>query len=213
VGTRLAATWYTYDEDGAPVWYQAVGSDANPWRGELQRYRWDASTRAARGEPVGELVLRFASARRLQFEWRLGDRRGSEAMQPLLDPVLPAAPDRTGIYFDAREPGWGLSVYSAGDVRGALMYFYDASGSARWALGLGDNRRAEERLAMQAFDGFCPHCARSEVRAREAGSLAWRFGPERGFSLDTEVGEGERWRREGASMAPLSEAYRDPRWR
>lgn len=213
IGSLLAATWYTYDEDGAPVWYQAVGEYANPWRGELQRFRWDGANRRAAAEAVGELNLRFDHARRLQFDWRLGAREGSETMQPLLSAELPPAPDRTGIYFDATEPGWGLSVYSAGDVRGALMYYYDAVGSARWALGLGDNRQPTERLAMSSFRGFCPHCAASAVDAREAGRLDWRFGEDRDFSLDTNVGDGDRWQRNGVLMTPLSDAYQDPRWR
>src|SRR6185503_21014456 len=35
LGGAMFATWYTYQDDGSPTWYQAVGDAANPWVGTL----------------------------------------------------------------------------------------------------------------------------------------------------------------------------------
>ncbi|MCK7594237.1 YncE family protein [Pseudomarimonas salicorniae] len=212
IGSLSAVTWYTYEEDGTPVWYQGVGERGNPTRIPLFRYR-RGSDGTASGTEVGELVLRYESASRLQFDWRLGERSGSEPMQPLLRGETAPAPDRTGIYFDPSEPGWGLSITTEGDVRGALLYYYASNGEPRWALGLGDNRVDAEQVALLGFRGFCPACPAGPVTSSALGSLDWRFDGGREFLLHTDIGGNDPWQRSAAQLAPLSDPAFDPRWR
>ncbi len=212
VGSLIAVTWYTYEADGTPVWYQGVGESANPTAIELFRYRRGADG-SATGSPAGNLVLRMESSTRLTFDWQLGAESGSETMQPLLRGQLAPAPDRTGIYFDPAEPGWGLSVTTEGDARGALLYYYAADGEPRWALGLGDNRSDEETIELLGFSGFCPSCPATAVVPAPVGDLSWRFSASREFQLDTGIAGDDPWLRSAAPMVPLSDPAFDPRWR
>lgn len=212
IGSLIAVTWYTYEDDGTPVWYQGVGESANPTSIELFRYRRSADGNAT-GSPAGSVQLVPESATRLRFDWRLGSESGSEIMQPLLRGELAPAPDRTGIYFDPGEPGWGLSVTTEGDVRGALLYYYAADGEPRWALGLGDNRIDAEAVDLLGFRGFCPGCPAEPVAASPVGNLVWRFAPGRAFELDTDIVGTDPWQRTSAPMVPLSDPAFDPRWR
>ncbi len=216
VGELLALTWYTYDQAGLPVWYQAVGPAANPFRAELLSYRWNHANNTASSTTAGSLSLRFDSARRGHFDWTLGTRSGSETVQPLLQASEPSAPDRTSIVYDAQQPGWGLSIYTEGNDRGALMYYYGGDGSPRWALGLGDNRLETETVGLLSFRGFCPDCPAIEPVASEAGPLTWRFTGARALSVDTDVVDpagGARWQRSQRSLTPLSDPVDDPRWK
>lgn len=215
-GGLLALTWYTYNDDGSPTWYQAVGAFASPWQASLLRYRWNSALGRAESEAVGSVTLNFDHARQLSFEWQLGNRSGSEPMQPLLSAEQAPTPDHTGIYFDASEPGWGLSINSVGGNRGALMYFYDDAGQPRWSLGLGDNASSNEQISMLRFSGFCPDCPATATPSSNAGTLNWRFSAARQLEVDTDVATaqspGTPWRRNQRPLSALSQAYVDPRW-
>ncbi|MBD8525605.1 YncE family protein [Pseudomarimonas arenosa] len=212
----LALTWYTYNDDGSPTWYQAVGPFASPWQADLLRYRWNASLNRAESETVGSASLSFDQGRQMSFQWQLGNRSGSEPMLPLLSATSAPAPDHTGIYFDVNEPGWGLSINSAENIRGALMYFYDDAGEPRWSLGLGDNRQSSEQITMLRFTGFCPDCPASATPSVPAGTLSWRFSAARALEVDTDVAAAQSpsapWRRQQRPLTALSQPYLDPRW-
>ena len=43
-GDQLFMVWYTFDENGVPVWYTAQGSFATSvWSADLLRFTWDLS--------------------------------------------------------------------------------------------------------------------------------------------------------------------------
>jgi DNA-binding beta-propeller fold protein YncE len=186
VGNVLAVTWYTYLEDGSPTWYLATAPLADPWVGELQRFTWNPQSGTATGAPVGELRLDFADARRADFSWRIGSRSGSEPMQTLFDGAALPVPDYTGVWYDSREPGWGLGLFSEGEVRGAVVYFYGADHQPRWVLGTGDNA-SDARLAMSSFRGFCPHCPVVPLVESPAGSIELHFDAGGASRLTTDV--------------------------
>lgn len=213
-GGVMALTWYTYDDAGTPTWYQAVAARANPWTAELLSFRWNAASGRAESETAGSVTLSFADAEQAQFAWRLGNRQGSEPVQRLLKLDQAPAPDHTGIYFDPNESGWGISMVSGGDTRAALLYYYAGDGSARWTLGLGDNRLADERMPMDSYRGFCPDCPAVEPTISPAGFVDWRFDGARDAEVDIAVQHNAGdWQRSATRLVPLSDAYRDPRWR
>jgi hypothetical protein len=207
-GTTMVIGWYTYEDDGSPTWYTASAPRANPWRADLVRVTWDAATRRASSAVVGEISLDFQSATAGEFRWRLGSRSGSEPMVALLAGGGPPNPDRTGIWFDPTEPGWGLSVFTDGSVRAMLVYFYDAQGRPRWVLGQGSNV-ANETLAMRSFRGFCPDCTRVEPVLSDGGTLLLRFAGGRSLALDVDVFLGQAatagWRRDGVQAVPITD--------
>jgi len=208
VGGQLVATWYTYDDAGEPTWYLAAGPFSNPWRGELARYVWNPATGSAVASTVGELTLTFTEAKRVTFSWRLGTRSGSEPMQTFFDTPALATPERSGIWFDPNEPGWGLSLYSTGDQLVSGLYFYDGGNQPRWLLGVGSNRSGGT-VSLQSYRGSCPHCDYAPPTEAAGGSLVLGFNSGRAGSLRTDAFLASMpnapWRRGPVAITPLSD--------
>ena len=210
-GATQFVTWYTYNDDGSPTWYQAVAPRANPWVAPLQRYTWNGS--AVTAESVGELRLTFSDAGNLSFNWRLGNRSGTEPMAAQLATFTPSNPDRNGTWYNAAEPGWGLSIYSGGSARVAIIYFYDANQQPRWALGQSSNA-AIDSMSMLNFRGFCPDCAAIAPTSSAGGRLDFRFDGARLGEVLTDVYAAAtpttRWQRGPANITPLSDPVLHP---
>ncbi len=207
-GPNMFALWYTYEDDGRPIWYLASGPYAEDWRADLLRFSWDPQSRTPQPVTVGELRLRFDTARSGSFDWRIGDRSGSEPVQPLTDLPGFALPERTGAWYDVNEPGWGISVHSDDDLRVAILYFYDAEQQPRWTLGQGVNS-ASETLTMWSFEGFCPDCPFAPTNFVDAGSI--QFGFDGASQAVVTVDSYDRsqpqapWRRGPVAIVPLSD--------
>lgn len=207
-GNDMVVIWYTYQDDGSPTWYLAQGVRANPWRAELRRFVWNPGTRSTQSEVVGELRLNFTGAESGTFGWTLGARSGSEPVSPLLSGSATANPDRTGAWFDPREPGWGLSIDTAAATRVAILYFYDSANQPRWVLGQGGNG-ANETLAMLSFRGFCPDCTLVPTTNTPGGTVNFAFDGARNAVIGTDASyagdPSARWQRSSATIVPLSE--------
>lgn len=203
----MAVTWYTYEDDGTPVWYQAAAPTAQPWQGVLNRFTRDAVSGRVAAQAVGTLKLDAIDARHATFQWQIGTRSGTEAMLPLLTSATPALPDRTGIWYNPAESGWGLSLYSVGDVSGVVVYFYDEQQQPRWVLGAGANA-ASQNVAMRSFRGFCPDCAVVPATSVPSGEVALAFTGARNATLSVDVRHADqpasRWQRGPVGIVPLS---------
>ncbi|MCB1610480.1 MAG: hypothetical protein KDI60_01665 [Xanthomonadales bacterium] len=210
-GNTQFVTWYTYNDDGTPTWYQAVAPRANPWVAELKRYTWNGS--AAVGSSVGQMRLEFADAGNVSFGWTLGTRSGTEPMQAQLASYTPSNPNRNGTWYHAAEPGWGFSLYTGGDARVGIIYFYDGSQQPRWVLGQGSNA-ASERMTMASYQGFCPDCTAIAPTSSAAGFIDFSFDGARLGSATTDVyhagASSAHWRRGPVAIEPLSEVVVHP---
>jgi len=182
-GDLLAITWYTYADDGTPTWYQTSGPLLNAksgdkgtggFVGELLRFSWNHQVGEAGFETAGSLALTFADKRHATLEWTLGTSSGSEPVEFFAFAEGDTIVDFTGMWFDGGEPGYGLSVASQGDTRAVVVFFYDAAGFARWALGSGDNG-IESVVELLSFSGFCPGCDWVEPTTVPAGGIQFAF--------------------------------------
>ncbi|MEM6573591.1 MAG: hypothetical protein AAF736_04930 [Pseudomonadota bacterium] len=213
LGNFLFITWYTYNDDGTPTWYQAAGEfDGESWSADLSRFTRGA-TGDPTGQPVGQASLAFVDARRAEFSWTLDGRSGSEPFQ-----LLAASNDRTlrnytGTWYDPDDSGWGVTFYSQGDVRVSVLYFYDAERQPRWVLGQSDNHR-EGNTAMLSFSGFCPDCERVEPQSTSAGDLTLSFDSVRSGTFSSSARypglANSDWNRSNVAIIPLSDPWQDP---
>ncbi len=167
---QMVLTWYTYDDESNPTWYQAVGPVAQNWQAQLSRYTRNPSSGQVIASVVGNVKLITQDATHAQFEWQLGNQNGVELMQPLYTTATPTIFDRTGIWYDANEPGWGLSLYSEAEVSAAVVYFYDASNQPRWVLGTANNS-ANQNMEMRSYRGFCPSCPATTPSSVSSGTV------------------------------------------
>lgn len=172
-GDQLAVIWYTFRNDGRPIWYLALGPlEGAVWDAELLQFRFVDGI--ASSQPVGRARLDFADERNAVFSWTLPGSEGSEPMRPL--DVGPSSETQfpTAAWFDPAEPGWGLSVTRQGGVDYAIAFLYDSAGDPSWLAGAADDPATPQRFAMFRYDGptRCPGCpGTAEASLSPAGSL------------------------------------------
>jgi len=159
--TRLSAIWFTYDEQGQPLWYIAAG--------DLNGFEFRADLLLTRLTPqgvfefdsVGTLTLNFSSERSANVSWTIGGQAGSEPLQWLEWTTEPAERDFTGQWSRADGPGWGVSIATEGDRTVAIAFIYDSAGKPRWTIS--DPVDGPPPFAMNMNVAFsatlCPACA------------------------------------------------------
>lgn len=218
-GQQIFATWFTYDNNSLPVWYQAAAPFTNTasqqrWRAPLNRFVWNPSTQRAVASEVGELTMTFSAKNRGQVDWRIGSASGSESIQPLIADQNPVF-NRSGNWYAPTQSGWGLGVYTQGNSNFTVMYFYDAEQQPRWVFGQG-GLEDQVSLSMIANRGACPQCAYSAPTNSAAGNLQLRFSGTRALNVSTDVFSNAtpnaRWQRENLALEALSAPAQVVEW-
>ncbi|MBD8525331.1 S8 family serine peptidase [Pseudomarimonas arenosa] len=167
-GDQWGLLWYTYHQDGTPVWYTASAAAAaataeqSQWVAPLYRARWNGSS--APLTMVGEIIMTKISDTAFQFGWNLDGESGSEryefidgggcarqANQPF---------DINGFWFNPSSPGYGYSVNAFPNLETNGAYFFDANGGPIWALG-SVSPFGTPSMALDLRIGPCPSCAYS----------------------------------------------------
>jgi len=205
-GGSLIAIWYTYNDDETPTWYLASGPMARDWSAELNRFEWLPGEGRAEGTVVGTIGFEFQQRGKAVFSWSLGERSGSEPFQRFVFDKSTTLRDYTGAWFDAGEPGWGITVDTMGATRVSVFYFYDANNTPRWVLGSGSNMIAGA-MDMLSFAGFCPDCEFRSTTNEPGGTLGFQFANLRQATVSASVNypglAQSTWARE-AAIIPLS---------
>jgi hypothetical protein len=176
VGDQLAAGWFTYETDGRPVWYTAQGAFDATGTGEmaLLRHAWRDGVYAGH-QAVGSLRLGFAGAESITAQWVLGGDRGNLALRPFVFSVASPEVDRSGLWFNPAQSGWGLSLNESSTVFVATLFAYDADGQPRWWTGEG----TPEAVTLRAYRGACPACPARPAVADGSARLSVSGGIDR----------------------------------
>jgi len=171
-GKQLVLTWYTALPDGKAIWYQSLADFADSRaQGELLKFTWDGSK--AVSTSVGSIGFTVTDGDHGVLNWRIGNDSGAELYQRFIVDTAPTASNRTGLWFDQGEPGWGMTFNDQGDTEVAVVYFYDADGEPVWSLGAKDI--AVSGIDMDTFRVACPQCAWTDLQPSAAGSLSRDF--------------------------------------
>jgi len=153
-GDTLIAAWYTYEENGDPTWYVAVGSyAAGRMTAPLKRIT-RITGQAVMEEIAGQITFEFDGFERGRMNWRLGTREGNEPLQRVRFGPRTREDLHTGVWFDPSDSGWGLSLESQGALTAIVVYFYDAAGQPRWVLGTAPQSSGDAGLGSSR--GFAP---------------------------------------------------------
>ncbi len=174
-GNNRAFLWYTYDQDGSPVWYiaSAAQSDNNSWTSDLFRFTNDGPSNVARqtGTKVGQVGITMLGESDAIMSWTLFGVSGSDRAEPLSrscpESVTPTQ-SFTGLWYRGADGLGGASIVANRTSQAHIHYLYDGNGQPRWLLAAGDFE--DEVLPMNQFSGFCPTCTGS-VTFQEVGSI------------------------------------------
>lgn len=177
-GDQQALYWYTYLEDGTPVWYTAQATApegaATTWNTALLRVNWDG--KAVNGyDVVGDVVVTPLSAQEFIFSWHVNGIGGSEHFVQLAASTCltfqgtPA--DFTGQWYAPAQAGYGMDVLALSTQQFDAFYLYDALGEPRWVAGSVPNFNATSSVAMSQLSGFCPSCSYAPTVATPVGTL------------------------------------------
>ncbi|MBK8068231.1 MAG: beta-lactamase family protein [Rhodanobacteraceae bacterium] len=150
---RLFPVWYTYDAQGRPAWYvggllepQTDGSYSGPLYAS-RGVRFDAILgEAGLGtSEVGRIAVRARSDGGLDLSTTLGGVVQSRRIERTRFGRLPACRARDGsradganrsdIWWNPRQPGWGVQLTEQDATLVLSWYTYAADGAPMWVLG------------------------------------------------------------------------------
>jgi lysyl endopeptidase len=164
-GNVYGSAWYTALTDRTPTWYLVTGShEDNLGRAVITRVSNGAAPNGL--TPVSTVVGRAWAAQidsdSLVYAWDFDDgRTGLELMDAA--PFAPASPNRTQVWRNPGESGWGLAIESWNLSPGSVLdfigaYVYDSSGVARWLTGSSTNVTTGGAVDLAAYRVHCPGC-------------------------------------------------------
>lgn len=212
-GNTLLLAWYTYGDDGQPTAYQAAAPlTGRHWEADLLQPRRNPQSGQITTPKVGRVSLDFASDTSARLGWRFDARgtNGSEEVRPALFANGEPRFEVTGLWYAPQDSGWGATITRRAEVTALGLYYYDAQGNVRWALGTGNGADAQE-LQMLSYSGFCPDCDASQmpVTSRPAGTVLVHFHTPERARLDTQLTysgvQGGQWIKRGARIVPLND--------
>ena len=138
--TQLFAVWYTYDTDGSPIWFTVPGGTFNANRtffsGDLYRSTGPSYTglfdpAAVSRTKVGTASFEFfPGSGTANFTWTVGSVTRSRQIQRLPFGNAPTnwGIDRTDLWWNPAESGWGLTLAQHGNNVFAAWFTYGQSG-------------------------------------------------------------------------------------
>jgi len=133
---EIVGTWYTYDEQGAPLFILLSGCDVQKFNGSVCRgnlYRFTGTpynvpfVKADIGPSIGVATLTFTSASTATFAYQIGGASIAKSISRFgFGSRLADFPrDSTDLYYQADASGWGFSLAQNGDSVFGVIYHYD----------------------------------------------------------------------------------------
>lgn len=170
-GNDWAGLWYTYSQDGAPVWYylQAAAPGANGiWSAPIFRSGWNGSRNHL--TEVGRATITPTAADAFQFTYVLDGELGSEPFTSFgrgCPSIEGRVVDASGHWFDPARSGTGYSVQLLPNYEFHAVFAYSARGVPRFLVAeRASVGAADDTLPLQQLRGFCPLCVRTAFPER-----------------------------------------------
>jgi hypothetical protein len=156
--TQLFAVWYTYDTDGAPLWFTVPGGTFNSNRtaftGDLYRttgpsYTGPFNPAAVSRMKVGTASFQFTPGGPANFTWTIGSTTRTKQIQRLPFGSAPTnwGIDRTDLWWNPAESGWGLTLAQHGNNMFGAWFTYDQTGRPLFMVMPGVEQRSANEVA------------------------------------------------------------------
>ncbi len=168
--------FYTYNDLGVNEWYNSVTTWSNGMLNEhfepgtLDRPTWDWQANTFTFDnniSDGRLMFNFNNddavshsacqdghpnrdlSQSALVTWRIDGTEATWCVQPIVAEASKPNPDFGGTWWGGlSESGWGFSIAQAFDSVTSIIYFYDASGLPRWAIGSAANHQPGQPLTI-----------------------------------------------------------------
>ncbi len=180
--------WYTYLEDGSPVWYisDPQPRSATSWSASLRRVSWDGVQ--THSVVVGEVTVNgqgidpVSGVETFSFNYTIDGFAGSERMYRLGSAGCVANSgqnlDVSGHWFSPSKSGFGYSVQiDAPSIQELVAaYVYDEKGYARWLYGQAPLSLPGVGMDLYQLTGSCPSCSYLPSTAQRVGVFSRNYG-------------------------------------
>src|SRR5690625_4834224 len=177
--------WYTYDEDGLPVFYTAnapIDPDSATWSSELLRVT--SNNERDHLSTVGRVSVTELAADDMIIAWRLNGRHGSSRVRPDHSQACAVVDGESrsysGHWYASGLAQGGTTMIVTDAVQTQVRDYFDAVGVGRWVVTdyeAGDGPLAAQ-LALVEFHGYCDGCEAREISSETVGSYARLFHDE-----------------------------------
>ena len=204
-GDTVFGIWYTYDENGNPVWFTTQGGLAGGlFEGDLLSFSWDYNNGVVKEPTVaGHVSIQFLNPQLAEIQWQLGEHQDQHILRPFIFSATPALADYSGSWYDPEESGYGMTIQTQGDLTYAVLYYYDIAGNPRWTAGI--NTEGAQGLSMLSFKGSCPWCQYAPPTHSPAGELSPEFHSELALTLKVNLpGAASFWSKPAAQHVMIS---------
>ncbi len=165
---------YTAKKDHTPIWYITGANQQaqnNQFLNELLRvnYKGDFFTSPRTDEVIGYSTLTLIDEIHAIQTRIINNQFSAELLQPLNFGGNPSE-QRTGLWYNPEQIGWGLSIGTKGYSEVILSYLYDNSGQPYWLLGAGENGTTDP-IEMSYYTTFCPNCPKTKIKFESVGLI------------------------------------------
>lgn len=183
-GAIWVLTWYTYAEDGAPVWYlgtaQAPAATQGSVSFDMARYSWNGQQ--PHDVAVGRVTLSLVDGRRMRVSWNMDGQSGSQSLERIEAGgcrnlgTTGKKPD--GNWYTPARSGFGFEALTFPGMEVYIGYVYDGRGFARWAMADRGQDAAiggDVQITANLRRGACPLCTYAAPLVEPAGTLTRRY--------------------------------------
>jgi Zn-dependent metalloprotease len=152
---------YTALADRSPIWY--ITSSGVMQNNQVENdvlkvsYNGPFLTSTQSTESVGSSTTTLIDANNAIQTRTINGKFSADLMNSFVFSNDSTPQQRTGLWYNAGQSGWGQTIGTQGDVEVIVNYLYNNSGQPYWVLGAGINSDIDD-INMQYSDTFCPHC-------------------------------------------------------
>lgn len=158
---NLTYLQYTALPDRSPIWYitSPVSMQNNQAENNVLKVSYDGPflTSNQSVEIVGNSTTTLIDANNAIQTRTINGEFSADLMNAFIFSNDSTPLQRTGLWYNPPQSGWGQTIGTQGDVEVVVNYLYDNIGQPYWVLGAGINSDVNN-IDMQYSDTFCPHC-------------------------------------------------------
>lgn len=215
-GHRLQMIWFTYDNEGLPIWYYTT-NEVNGMQYNAPLYRMK---KVGEDDPtfteVGQVAVQFHNEREAVVEWQIGAESGTDHINWHFFNSEQPDTDYTGMWTRTDSPGWGFSITSQGDTTVVLSFLYDQAGDPRWVNSSNAIGPSPLGYDVGTFfnDSLCPGCVNGQwEEVVLSGNMTFDLGSEPYWSVDLQWPSplSGQWLMNQVPLHRISEPPRRPR--